>query len=219
MTTTEIRLVIADDHPIFRSGLRQIIERDPQLIVVAEASDGVEACALIRAHQPHIALLDLDMPKLDGLGVARVIAAEHLSARLVFLTMHSDELHFQEALDAGACGYLVKDSAAADVVHCLHAVAAGQEYFSPALSGHLLNRVRRASALQVDEPGVQSLSPAERRVLALLGEYRTSKEIATLLGISARTVENHRARICEKLNLRGTHALVKFAIQHKIELG
>lgn len=219
MTTTEIRLVIADDHPIFRSGLRQIIERDPHLIVVAEASDGVEACTLIRLHQPQIALLDLDMPKLDGLGVARVIAAEQLSTRPVFLTMHSDELHFQEALDVGAQGYLIKDSAASDVVQCLHAVAGGRQYFSPALSGHLLKRAHRTPEAQVPEYGVHSLSPAERRVLVLLGEYRTSKEIATLLGISARTVENHRARICDKLNLRGTHALVKFAIQHKTELG
>jgi len=150
---------------------------------------------------------------------SRAIQAERLPVVIVFLNMHKDEMHFNEALNAGAQGYLVKDSAAADVVQCLHAVAAGQQYFSPALSGHLLTRARRASELLTEQQGLSSLSPTERRVLALLGEYRTSKEIAALLGISSRTVENHRAHICEKLQLRGTHALVKFAIQHKTELG
>jgi DNA-binding NarL/FixJ family response regulator len=217
MTTPQLSLVIADDHPIFRSGLRQIIERDPQLNVVAEASDGAAALALIRQHQPHIALLDVDLPKLDGLGVARAIAAENLAVRPVFLTMHADELYFQEALDTGAQGYLVKDSAATDVVQCLHAVASGRQYFSPTLSGHLLNRIRRATGFHAAQTGLDSLSPTERRVLALLGEMRTSKEIAAQLGVSPRTIENHRAHICEKLGLRGTHALVKFALQHKGE--
>lgn len=214
---TEISIVMADDHPIFRRGLRQVIEDDPQLRVLAEAEDGEAALALLRQHQPQIALLDLDMPRLDGFAVARQMRQERLTAAVIFLTMHEDEMHFNEALNLGAQGYLVKDSAAVDVVNCIKAVAAGRTYISPALSSLLLNRSRRHDAL-LQQPGIDSLTPTERRVLRRLAEHKTSKEIASELGVSARTIESHRANICSKLDLRGAHALVKFAVDHKSEL-
>lgn len=214
----EIRLLVADDHPIFRQGLKQVIERDSQLKVIAEADDGEAALALLQTCQAEIAILDLDMPRLDGFGVARALRDAQSPVKVIFLTMHKDSLHFNEALEVGALGYLIKDSAAADVVHCIRAVASGQPYFSPALSGLLLERSRRVSTLAPQPSGLQSLTATERRVLALLAEYKTSKEIANDLGVSTRTIENHRANICVKLNLHGSHALVKFAVQHKDEL-
>jgi DNA-binding NarL/FixJ family response regulator len=214
----EIRIVIADDHPIFRQGLKQVIEKASHLKVVGEADDGVTALECIREHRPEIALLDIDMPNLDGFAVARQIREQRLPVAIIFLTMHRDELHFNEAFDLDARGYLIKDSAAADVVNCIDAAAAGQNYISPALSTHLLNRSRRATALIQRQPSLADLTPTERRILILLAEYKTSKEIANELCVSVRTVENHRANICTKLELHGTHALVKFAIQHKSEL-
>ena len=214
----EIHIVIADDHPIFRQGLRQVIEKDKQLKVLAEADDGEAALDLIRQHRPQIAVLDLDMPGLDGFAVARRILEERLSPKIIILTMHQDEMHFNEALNLGAKGYLVKDSAAADVVNCIKSVAAGHTYISPTLSGLLLNRSSRAASQPQQPPGCDSLTLTERRILRLLAEYKTSKEIATELGVSTRTIENHRANICVKLDLRGSHALVKFAIGHKSEL-
>jgi DNA-binding NarL/FixJ family response regulator len=214
----KIRIVIADDHPIFRQGLRQVVEKDAQIQVIAEAANGESAVTLIQEHQPDIALLDLDMPRLDGFSVVRRLRDLSLATRVIILTMHQDELHFNEALNLGAQGYLIKDSAAADVVQAIHAVAAGQRYISPTLSTFLLNRTQRAAALSAQQPGLGRLTVTERRVLALLAEYKTSKEIAALLGVSTRTIENHRANICVKLELHGTHALVKFALDHKSEL-
>jgi len=214
----EIRILIADDHPIFRQGLRQVIEKDSRLKIIAEADDGDTALEQIRQHRPDIALLDIDMPSRDGFAVLRSMREQRLEVEVIFLTMHKDEMHFNEALNIGAKGYVLKDSAAADVVNCIKAVAAGQNYISPALSTHLLNRSRRASELVEQQSGLSDLTGAERRVLALLADLKTNKEIASQLGVSVRTIENHRANICVKLDLRGAHALVKFAVQHKSEL-
>jgi DNA-binding NarL/FixJ family response regulator len=215
---TEIRIVIADDHPIFRHGLRQVIEQSPHLKVVAEAEDGITALERIRDAKPDIAILDIDMPGEDGFAVARKIREHRLSVTVIFLTMHKDELHFNDALDLGVKGYLIKDNAAADLVNCINQVAAGQDYISPVLSGHLLNRARKATAFAKQQPGLADLTATERRILGLLAEHKTSKEIAAELCVSVRTIENHRANVCIKLDLHGTHALVKFAIQHKSEL-
>lgn len=214
----EIRILIADDHPIFRQGLRQVIEKDSRLKVIAEAEDGEVALEQLVRHRPEIALLDIDMPSLDGFAVLRSAREQRLEVEVIFLTMHKDEMHFNEALNIGAKGYVLKDSAAADIVNCIKAVAAGQNYISPALSTHLLNRSRRASELVEQRSGLSDLTPTERRVLALLADLKTNKEIANQLGVSVRTIENHRANICVKLDLRGAHALVKFAVQHKSEL-
>jgi len=218
MPIPETCILIADDHSIFRHGLRQVIEQQPDLKVVAEAEDGQAALESLRSVRPAIAILDIDMPNLDGFGVARQVAKQAWPVQIVFLTMHKDELHLSEAMNLGAKGYRVKEAAAQDVVNCIRAVRRGETYVSPTVSIHLLNRARRTSELLGEIPKLEDLTPAERRVLALLADCKTSKDIAAELGISTRTVENHRAKICEKLNLRGPHALVKFAMQHKGEL-
>ena len=213
----EIKIIIADDHPIFRGGLKSIIEKQNGFDVVAEAENGAEALEKIKEFQPAVAVLDLDMPEIDGFGVARELQKLRLPVSVVILTMHKDETHFNQAIDLGVRGYVVKDSAASEIVGCIKTVAAGNEFFSPEVSSHLLKRVRRVSSFN-SQAGIGDLTPTERRVLFLLAELKTSKEIAADLGVSPRTIENHRAHICQKLELQGSHALVKFALSHKHEL-
>lgn len=213
----EIKVLIADDHPIFRAGLRQVIERDALIKVIAEAGDGRAALELLPDCGASVALLDIDMPMMDGFEVAQAIREKRLAVAVIFLTMHKDERFLNAALDLGVKGYLVKDSAATEVIDCIRMVAAGQEYVSPQLTGLLLKRSRSAAALLEQKLGIESLSPTERRVLQLVGDYKTSKEIAEILCLSVRTIEFHRARICEKLGLKGAHALIKFAAEHRSE--
>jgi DNA-binding NarL/FixJ family response regulator len=213
----EVNILIADDHPIFREGLRQLIEKESGFKVVAEADNGETAFDLLKTHLPAVAVLDLDMPTMDGFAVAANVRSLKLPVKVVILTMHKDELHFNQAIDLGVSGFIIKDSAAHEIVNCIKAVNAGGEYFSPALSSFLLSRTRRSADAQ-KQFGLGDLTPTERRVLYLLSDLKTSREIASELGISPRTVENHRAHICSKLDLQGTHALVKFALDHKSEL-
>ncbi|MGH9842376.1 MAG: response regulator [Blastocatellia bacterium] len=213
-----IRILIADDHPVFRQGLRQIIETDPQLKVVAEAADGQQALARLQDTPVDVAMLDLTMPLKDGFAVARAARELRLVVPLVFLTMHKDEHYLHAALDLGVKGYVLKDSAITEIVSCLKAVVAGQDYVSPALSSYLIRRGARAAALAAEKPALAELTPAERRVLKLIAEGQTSREIATALGIGVRTVEHHRNNIATKLDLHGSHALVKFAVKHQAEL-
>lgn len=215
---TEIRVVVADDHPIFRDGLVQVIEKDPHIKVIAAAPDGEMAFDSIRKWRPDVAVLDIDMPGKDGFEVVRRLREAGLPVPTIFLTMYKDEMHLNEALDLGVKGYVLKDSAATEVVNGIKAVAEGKTYISAALSSYLLDRGQRAAGFNKTQPRIKDLTAAERTVLILLAEHKTSKEIAVALGISARTVENHRANICAKLDLRGTHALVKFAVQHRSEL-
>jgi len=213
----ETTIIVADDHPIFRQGLRQLIEKEYGFRVVAEAEDGAIALELIKTRQPTVAVLDLDMPEMDGFAVTAQVQKLNLPVKIVILTMHKDELHFNQAIDLGVSGYVIKDGAAHEIINCIKTVVRNREYFSPDLSSFLLKRSRRAANAQT-EFGLGDLTPTERRILFLLAELKTSKDIAAELCISPRTVDNHRAHICSKLNLQGAHALVKFALQHKSEL-
>ena len=212
-----IRLVIADDHPIVRQGLRQAIERDAGLQVLAEAGSGPEALERIAALGPEVAVLDIDMPGMDGFTVARELSRRGVAVEIIFLTIHCEEEYFNEALDLGAKGYVLKDSAITDIVSGIRAVASGQHYTSPALTSYLVDRARRPAA-PAARPGLDALTPTERQVLKLLAEYKTSQEIADQLFISPHTVRTHRKNICMKLELQGNHALMKFALEHKARL-
>jgi DNA-binding NarL/FixJ family response regulator len=214
----EIRIVIADDHPVFRKGLGMVVASDPMLKVVGEAGAGAEAIERIRESQPDVAVLDIDMPHKNGFDVVRELQSLGCNPAIVFLTMHRDEALFNGAFDLGAQGYLLKDSAISDIVASIKAVAAGQNFISPALSTFLVNRTRRATTLIKHKPTILDLTPTERRVLRLIAEEKQTKEIADELGISPRTVENHRAHICQKLELRGANALLKFALANKSQL-
>ena len=214
----QIEIVIADDHPIVRQGLRQMIEDDRNLTIVGEAGDGETALQLIELHRPHVVVLDIDMPLVGGFDVVRELRRKKIEVKIIFLTMHSEEEMFQTAMDLGVSGYVLKDSATTDIVTGIRSIASGKSFISPTLSQLLLNRRYRAEKLRSDKPGLDSLTPTERRILKLIADDKTSKEIGAELFISHRTVHAHRANISSKLNLSGNLALVKFAITHKSEL-
>jgi DNA-binding NarL/FixJ family response regulator len=215
---TEIRVLIADDHPVVRQGLRQTIETDRGLKIVGEAGDGGVALEQIKTLLPEVAVLDIDMPVKDGFAVATAIREEKLPVAIIFLTIHREEELFQAAMDMGVKGYVLKDSATTDIIVGIKTVAGGQPYISPSLSAYLINRRARSIALIKEKPGIQDLTSMERRVLKLIAEDKTSKEIAKELFISHRTVETHRTNISRKLELHGSLALIKFAVAHKSQL-
>jgi len=205
----EIKIVIADDHPIFRRGLRTVIEADPLLRVLADADNGETALASIVELQPDVVVLDINMPPPDGLEVARQLRQQQLPVEIIFLTMHKDEALLNAAVDLGVKGFIVKDAAVNEIVGCIKAVAAGQSFFSPALTAQLVTK-RQTSPLK-------NLTASELRVLLLVSEAKTNKEIAELMFLSVRTVEHHRSNICAKLGLTGKNALLTFALTHKAE--
>ena len=214
----QINVLIADDHPIFRSGLRLMIEADARLKVVGEAEDGESALTCIREFHPDVAVLDIDMPPPDGLAVARQVREEGLPVETIFLTMHNEEELLNAALDAGVKGFIVKDGAANELNACIKAVAAGRNFVSPNLTGHLLKRRSKPDIPAAQSPAIHDLTAAERHVLLLISESMSNKEIAEKMFISVRTVEHHRSNICAKLNLTGKNALLSFALTHKSQL-
>ena len=214
----DVRVLIADDHPIFRQGLRHIIEGHHGFAVVGEAVDGAQALDRLQQGDVTVAVLDVTMPVQDGFAVARQVRERRLPAALVFLTMHKDEHYLNAALDLGVRGYVLKDTASTEIVDCIRVVAAGDEYISPTLSSFLIRRRSRASRLAEQKPALDQLTPAERRILTLIADGLTSREIAAQLGIGVRTVEHHRNNVAVKLELRGSHALTKFAIKHQSDL-
>ena len=185
---------------------------------MAEASDGKAALAAIQTHAPDVAVLDIDMPVLDGFSVVRALPAAGIRPEIVFLTMHSEHELFEAALELGIKGYVLKESAVTDIVAAIKAVAVGQPYLSPALSAHVLNRRRGEESPDRLHPGLATLTPTERRVLKLIAADLSTKEIAAQLSVSPRTVETHRQNIGGKLNVHGSLALVRFALQHRSHL-
>jgi len=214
----ELTILIADDHPVFRQGLRMVIERERSFTVLDEAEDGRAALEKIIALKPQVAVVDIHMPEMSGFDLAREIFSKKIPVEIVFLTMYKDEEMFNAAMDIGVKGYVLKDSAITDIAASIKSVAAGQPYISPQLSAFLLNRMGRATTLARQMPGLADLTPTERRVLKMIADYKTSKEIGEHLHIHHRTVDNHRTNICQKLGLQGTHSLLKFALEHKSEL-
>jgi DNA-binding NarL/FixJ family response regulator len=214
----EIRIVVADDHPIVRNGLVQLLRTVANFSVVGEAADGAAALAALQRLRPDVAVLDVDMPPPDGLATARAAIEQNLPVALIFLTMYQNESLLNTALRLGVKGYVLKNSATEDIIEAIQAVAAGDEFVSPAMTKYLVRRSRRAAVLAEQTPTLQDLTLAERKILKLVGEYHTSQQIADLLCVSVRTVDNHRTHIAGKLNLHGKNALLRFALQHKKEL-
>jgi DNA-binding NarL/FixJ family response regulator len=214
----EVSIIVADDHPIVRQGLRQAISADPKLKILAEAGDGDAALSLIAQLKPNIAVLDMDMPKLGGMEVAREIQKRRLPVEVVYLTIHGEEDLFHAAMDLNAKGYILKDTALTEIVQGLRAVAEGQYYVTPSLSAYLFHRRDRSKAFEASQPSLADLTDTEKRVLRLISRERSSKEIAAELFIHYRTVENHRNSICRKLGIHGPNALLKFALRHKADL-
>lgn len=211
-------VLIVDDHPIFRQGLRQLVSTEPGFEVVGEAADGAQAHDFIQKHKPDFAILDLELPVLDGLSLARRLEQARVTTRLVVLTMSKNESFFNEAIDVGVKGYVLKDDAANDILQCLRAVSQGQPYLSPALSSFLLRRNDSSRQFAEAKPQLEELTAMERRVLKLIAQNKTSKDIAQELFISPFTVETHRRNIRAKLELSGTQPVLRFALEHRSEL-
>jgi len=212
----ELRVVVGDDDPVMRQSLRQGLEAAPEITVIGEAVDGRTAIELLGARQPDVAVLSIRLPGIDGFGVAREVRQRRVNVEMVFVAGQEDESLLDAALELGARGYVLKESVSTDVAAAVRAVAAGQYYVSPALTGRLALNQQESDARQVVR--MKELTPAETRVMRLLADYRTTREIAEALFVSPLTVETHRRNICERLGIRGRNALVAFAVAHKQKL-
>ena len=208
-----VTVMIADDHPLVRSGLRALLERDGEFQVVAEAADGYEAIDLAVLHKPDVILLDVGMPRLSGPDAAQSISQKFPGARIVMLSMHSDEAYVLRALKAGARGYLLKVSPEADVLEAVRAVAAGKTYFSPSIKKLLVEEYVVEAQRQGVEDSYDLLSRREKEIFRILASGKTNREIADLLYISISTVETHRTNIFQKLNLHSLAELILYAVR------
>lgn len=211
----KFKLLIVDDHPVFRRGLREIIEENSRFHVVGEASDGKTALRLTKELEPDIAVMDIDMPGLNGLETVRSFKENGLKLSVVILTMYKEEDIFNAAMDLGVQAYIVKDNASDEIQAALEKIARNEPFVSRSMSDIGQRRSDRINELLIGKPQLDELSAAERRILKLIAADRTTKEIADILKISYKTVENHRLNICNKLDLHGSHSLLKFAFEHK----
>jgi DNA-binding NarL/FixJ family response regulator len=208
-----LRIVLADDHTVMRGGLRLLLEREPGFSVVGEASNGREAIQLTGEHSPDVVVMDVAMPTLNGIeAAARIIAAQPRTA-IVILSMHSDESYVLRALKAGARGYLLKDSAEADLIQAVRAVSDGKAFFSPAIGKLLVEDYVRQIRQRGVEDSYELLTPRERELLQLLAEGETTKEIAAALNLSPHTVDTHRGNLMQKLNLHSIPELILYAVR------
>ncbi len=213
-----IRVLLADDHPLFRDGVRLTLGEAEGVEVVGVAGNGAEAVQAVIELQPDVVLLDVSMPDIEGPEVVEACRKAGADPQFVFLTMHKYSELLRKSISLGVKGYVLKDSGAGDVVEAVRTVARGEEYLSPAVAGLLMKEVRTKGEFESGTEGIGALTSAQRKVLKLVASDRTSKEIADELGLSVRTIENHRARICSKLGLSGAHSLVKFAFDHRDQL-
>jgi DNA-binding NarL/FixJ family response regulator len=204
-----MRLLIADDHGIVRGGLRALLDRQPDMEVVAEAADGADALVQALTTRPDVAILDVAMPKLTGLQVARELRAQAPEMRVLILSMHDDERYLFEALKAGASGYVLKSEAGDDLVDAVRAVDRGESFLTNAAERQLIR-----AWMEDDSSGpVEPLTPREQEVLKLIAEAHTNKEIGEILHLSAKTVESHRGNLLRKLGMRDRVELVRYAIR------
>jgi two-component system, NarL family, response regulator NreC len=210
------RVLLADDHQLMRSGIRLMLEREPELSVVGEAGDGREAVALAKSLKPDVVVMDIGMSNLNGIEAAQQMTGDRPEIAVVMLSMHSDESYVLRALKAGARGYLLKDSAEADLIKAVHAVADGKSFFSPAVSKVLLDDYVRKLRRSGTEDAYDWLTAREREVLQLIAEGKSNKDIANLLNLSVYTVESHRSNLMEKLNVRGLPELILYAVRKGI---
>ena len=209
----QIRILLADDHTVVRKGLRLLLESQPGLTVIADASDGRETVALAEQHQPDVVVMDVAMPILNGIEAARQISGKHPHIAIVFLSMHSDEGYVLKALKAGARAYLLKDSAEYDLIAAIKAVNEGKAFFSPAISKMLVEDYMRQMQERRVEDSYELLTTREREVLQLLAEGRNNRDVAAILNLSLYTVETHRGNILQKLNLHSGAELILYAIR------
>lgn len=211
-----IRILVADDHTLFRQGVRRVLQEQPGWEVVAEASDGAEAVRHAIEHEPNVAILDISMPRLNGVDATRQIVRRLPDVRVLIVSMHSDEVFVSQALQAGAHGFLLKDAADSDLIRAVTDLSNGKSFFSPAVSKVVLDDYVRQLAARGVTDRFETLSEREREVFQLIAEGHSNKDIAGVLNISPGTVETHRARIMEKLDIHSVAEIVLYAVRKGI---
>lgn len=214
----KIRIVIADDHPVFLKGMRFVISEEEDIEVVAEASDGIKALNLINQLHPDIAVLDIDMPGKTGFEILRELLAQKSECKIIFLTMHNASDLLLEAIKLGVKGYLLKENALSDIITAIRLVKKGQRYITASLSDVVLNVNLPVPPDESGRQFLKKLTPSEIKILYLIAKQKTTRQIAEELFISAKTVEKHRYNICEKLEISGNNSLLKFALENKNRL-
>jgi two-component system response regulator NreC len=211
-----VRILLADDHTLVRQGIRRILEEHADWKVVAETSDGREAVRQALELQPDVVIMDIGMPQMNGLEATRQIARRATSVRVLILSMHADEVYITQAVEAGAIGYVLKDSADTDLVRAVTSAIQGRSYFSPVATTILLDEYRKSLARRGIRDRYESLSEREREVFQLIAEGHGNKSIATILGVSLTTVETHRSHVLEKLDLHSVAEIVLYAVRRGI---
>ncbi|MCW5890104.1 MAG: response regulator transcription factor [bacterium] len=212
----KLRVLLVDDHTVVRQGLRKILESDDEIEIVGEAGDGRTAVDMVQRMRPHVVVMDVALPELNGIEATRQITKRVDGAKVLVLTMHSDDVYVRQSLKAGARGYLLKDSEDLDLIKAVKAVGQGGSFFSPSVSKVLLAGYLGDPTGKEVEDNLALLTDREREVLQLIAEGKTNKDVASLLNVSINTVETHRKHVMEKLDLHNTAELVRFAVRKKI---
>ena len=208
----KLKIIVADDHPLLMQGLIYILQKNENFSIIGQALNGREALNLIRELKPDIAILDVQMPKMDGFEVTKLVMKEKLATKIIFLTMFKDEEFIKKVFDLGIKGYVLKENAINDIVNCIESVANDKFFISPQISDILLTQKNKK-----EKTGDQVLTPSEKRIVDLIAQDKSSKEIAEELFVSVKTVENHRSNICKKLGITGNSALLKYSLKLKTQ--
>lgn len=207
----QIELLIADDHTLLRDGMRALLESTERIKVVAEANDGIEVMELLKKHQPDIVLMDIGMPRMNGLDATKLITQNYSETRVLILSMHANEEYALRALRAGAAGYILKEARKQELLHAIETVAAGGTYLTPKVSRHVIDNY--VQSVGSNKSPLEKLTPRQRETLKLIAEGRSNKEIASMLDLSIKTVETHRTQLMERLDIHDVAGLVRFAIK------
>lgn len=207
----QIELLIADDHTLLRDGMRALLESSERIKVVAEANDGIEVMELLKKHQPDIVLMDIGMPRMNGLDATKLITQNYSETRVLILSMHANEEYALRALRAGAAGYILKEARKQELLHAIETVAAGGTYLTPKVSRHVIDNY--VQSVGSNKSPLEKLTPRQRETLKLIAEGRSNKEIASMLDLSIKTVETHRTQLMERLDIHDVAGLVRFAIK------
>jgi len=210
-----IKVIIADDHPIFLTGLRQVLEADNSIELIEQAASGDEALIKIIKLLPDVAVLDLDMPGMNGFEIVKELNKKSICSKIIFLTMHSANDLLNEALQLNVMGYVLKETALIDIIKAIHKVYSGEHYISAALSEEIINHSSFRLSQNDSQLLLQKLTVTEKKIMSLIAQQKTTKDIADILFVSHRTIEKHRSNICDKLKITGNNALLKYAIENK----
>lgn len=212
----KIRVTLIDDHVLVRQGFKRILEDEPDIAIVGEASNGLEGIELVRKLRPEVVVMDMNMPEMNGIHAAMQILKFQPEAKILILSMYSDDHYVKNAFEAGVKGYILKNAIETDLIRAIRAVAAGQGYLSPGLSDLVIRAIQRGSFAKTDEDPYDKLTQREKQVLQLIAQGKSNKEIAAILDLSVNTVSVHRANLMETLQLHRTAELVLYAVKKRL---